>query len=472
MKVRESSFLNRGRRYRFKTRPYKHQVKALKFALRHYQGVALFMPMRSGKTKTAIDWVGMLHLKFGVKRVLIVCPLSVVGVWKKQLKIHLPEEYVGKIRFLIINYEKVYDREPYEVEGDRGWTPIPRQVLYRWRPHVVIVDEAHKIGNPSAAQSYHLWQLVEDVKPKAKMILTGTPFHRKILMVFGMYRFLNKEIFGTSFTVYKRRYGRWGGYGDLKLVGQKNRSEWREKISPITFLMKSLPLVAPQHEVVPYRLEESEAIYKSMADDFIAWVGDGVVEAPIALTRALRLSQICGGRLRDSEGTLRRVGREKRRAFSGLIGDEFVPNELQKFVVFARFVPELKDIVEVCRGAGYKVFLMYGKTSGDLREQRIAAFEESEGKAVFVSQVQTGALGIDLSSADVCVFYSLPESLVDYDQDCARIRTFKDKRTLTYYYLCGEGTIEEIHISALRANLNLIDSIERDPTILSYTTHG
>src|SRR4051812_24169722 len=397
MKVRESSFLNRGRRYRFKTRPYKHQVKALKFALRHYKGVALFMPMRSGKTKTAIDWVGMLHLKFGVERVLIVCPLSVVGVWKKQLKIHLPEEYVGKIRFLIINYEKVFDREPYEVEGDRGWTPIPRQVLYRWKPDVVIVDEAHKIGNPSAAQSYHLWQLVEDVKPKAKMILTGTPFHRKILMVFGMYRFLNKEIFGTSFTAYKRRYGRWGGYGDLKLVGQKNRSEWREKISPITFLMKSLPLVAPQHEIVPYRLEESEGAYKSMADDFIAWVGDGVVEAPIALTRALRLSQICGGRLKDSEGTLRRVGKEKRRAFSGLIGDEFVPNELHKFVVFARFVPELKDIVEVCRGAGYKVFLMYGKTPGDLREQRIAAFEESEGKAVFVSQVQTGALGIDLS---------------------------------------------------------------------------
>jgi hypothetical protein len=63
-----------GRRYRFKTTPYRHQKRALRHALRHYKGVALFMPMRSGKTKTAIDWVGMLHLKFGVERVLIVAP--------------------------------------------------------------------------------------------------------------------------------------------------------------------------------------------------------------------------------------------------------------------------------------------------------------------------------------------------------------------------------------------------------------
>lgn len=461
-----------GRRYKFKTRPYRHQKRALRHALRHYRAVALFMPMRSGKTKTAIDWVGMLHLKFGVQRVLIVCPLSVVGVWKKQLRIHLPDEYVGKIRFLIINFEKTYDRERYEVEGDKGWTPIPREVLYRWRPDVVIVDEAHKIGNPTAAQSYHLWRLVEECNPRARMILTGTPFHRKILMVFGMFRFLDSTIFGTSFAAYKKAYGRYGGYGGFKLVGLKNREQWRKKISPVTFLMKSLPIVAPQHEVVPYRLQESEGVYKSMADDFIAWVGDGVVEAPIALTRALRLAQICGGRLRDSEGKMQRIGREKRRAFQGLVSDQFVPNELHKFIVFARFVPELGDIIRVCKEAGYEVYLMYGKTPGHLRESRLADFDETENKAVFISQVSTGALGIDLSAADVCVFYSLPESLVDYDQDCARIRKFKDRRTLTYYYMVGEGTVEEVNIAALRANLNLIDAIERDPEILSYTVRG
>jgi SNF2 family DNA or RNA helicase len=115
---------------------------------------------------------------------------------------------------------------------------------------------------------------------------------------------------------------------------------------------------------------------------------------------------------------------------------------------------------------------MYGKTPRDIREQRIAAFDETEDKAVFIAQVQTGALGIDLSAASICVFYSLPESLVDYDQFCARIRKWKDKRTLTYYYLTGRGTIEEANLAALRANLDLIDALERDPQLLSYQARG
>lgn len=461
-----------GRKYKFKTKPYPHQIRALKHAIRHYKAVALYMPMRSGKTKTAIDWVGMLHLKLGITRVLIVAPLSVVGVWKTQIAMHLPDEYRGKIRFLIINFEKAYDREGYVAEGDRGWVPVPRRVLYKWRPQVIIVDEAHKIGNPSAAQSYHLWRLAEETLPVAKMILTGTPFHRKILMTFGMYRFLDKDIFGTSHAAYKREYGMWTGYGGFKLVGIKNKTRWLDKIRPYTFLMKQLPLVPPQHEVVTFRLEESEQIYKSMADDLIAELKDGTIfEAPIALVRALRLAQICGGRYRDPDGVLHRIGKEKRRAFSGLT-QQFKDNEQQKFIVFARFVPELKDIVEVCREAGYKVFLMYGKTPGKVRSARIAAFQETEGKAVFVSQVATGALGIDLSAADITVWYSLPESLVIYDQAYARTRKFKDGRTLTHYYMVGEGTVEEVNLDALQHNLELIDKIERDPSILSYTVHG
>jgi SNF2 family DNA or RNA helicase len=82
------------------------------------------------------------------------------------------------------------------------------------------------------------------------------------------------------------------------------------------------------------------------------------------------------------------------------------------------------------------------------------------------------ALGIDLSAAAIEVFYSLPESLVTYDQDVNRIRRFRDKRTLSYYYLIGEGTVEEVTLAALRSNLDLIDAIERDPLLLSYETRG
>jgi SNF2 family DNA or RNA helicase len=95
--------------YKYKTRPYKHQVKALRKIVR-LRGGLLAMPMRSGKTKTAIDWACVMYLKYyrGKKmRVLVVCPLSVKGVWKSQIRAHQPEEFKGKIKWKLVNYERL-----------------------------------------------------------------------------------------------------------------------------------------------------------------------------------------------------------------------------------------------------------------------------------------------------------------------------------------------------------------------------
>jgi superfamily II DNA or RNA helicase len=455
--------------YKFKTTPYKHQVKAIRKALKSLareNWAALFMPMRSGKTKTAIDLMCILQMKYGIRRVVIVAPLSVLGVWKNQLRIHKGEDF--KFRIVLLNYEKVFDRKMYK----DGWEPIKRRSLYKFKPELIIVDESHKIGDPFAVQSKHLYQLQAAFPDCKKIIMTGTPFHRKPHRTYGQFRFANENIFQMPYTRFKKKVSRWGGYGGVKFLGAKNERWLIKKIASGTFMMKMLPLVPHQHEAVPYDLEESLPAYRSMADDSIALLRNGsTIEAPIALVRALRLSQLCGGRLRDSDGDLVRVGREKQRAFGGLV-DQFLENDVQKFVVFHRFVPEIADSIKVCKDAGYKVYLMYGKTPRSLREQRIAAFEEDEGKAVFISQVQTGALGIDLSAASIAVFYSLPESLVIYDQAKARTRKWKDKRTLTYYYLTGRGTIEEANLAALHANLDLIDALERDPMLLSYSARG
>lgn len=461
--------LHRQVTYKFKTTPYRHQVRAIRKALRNLKRkrwAAFFMPMRSGKTKAVIDTMCILQAKYGITRVVIVAPLSVLGVWKNQIRIHKPENF--HFRIVLVNYEMVYDREKYE---DLTWEPKKRKSLYKFKPELIIVDESHKIGDPSAAQSKHLYYLQRAFPDCFKIIMTGTPFHRKPHKTYGQFRFADESIFPMPYTRFKKKVSKWGGYGGFKYLGAKNEKWFLKKISGGTFMMKTLPFVKPQHEVVPYDLEESLPAYRSMADDSIALIGKSTIEAPIALTRALRLAQLCGGRLRDSEGDMVRVGQEKRRAFSGLV-DQFVENEIDKVVVGHRFVPEMKDSIQVLKKAGYKVYLMYGATDRNLREQRIAEFDEVEGKAAFVCQCQTGALGIDLSASSVCVYYSLPESLVDYDQFCARIRKWKDKRTLTYYYLIGKDTIEEVHIAALRANLDLIDVLERDPMLLSYEAVG
>ena len=66
-----------GRRYTPKTKPYAHQVAAIKKLLKNGWGGALLMEPRTGKTKTAIDYSAILHLHEGVNRILVVCPVSV-----------------------------------------------------------------------------------------------------------------------------------------------------------------------------------------------------------------------------------------------------------------------------------------------------------------------------------------------------------------------------------------------------------
>jgi predicted helicase len=80
-------------KYKWKRRPYKHQVAAVKTAIAELGrsgGFALLMEPRTGKTKTAIDIAAILHGMGNVNRVLIVCPVIAIDVWVQELKANCP----------------------------------------------------------------------------------------------------------------------------------------------------------------------------------------------------------------------------------------------------------------------------------------------------------------------------------------------------------------------------------------------
>ena len=69
--------------------PYQHQRRAFEFSYRLFTedaspGAALLMEMGTGKTITSIAIAGALWLAGRVKRVLIVAPLSILGVWEEE----------------------------------------------------------------------------------------------------------------------------------------------------------------------------------------------------------------------------------------------------------------------------------------------------------------------------------------------------------------------------------------------------
>lgn len=77
-------------------------------------------------------------------------------------------------------------------------------------------------------------------------------------------------------------------------------------------------------------------------------------------------------------------------------------------------------------------------------------------------------MGIDLSAADTCLYYTLPTSLLHKDQADARIRLHGDKRALTYYYFLPVGTIHEDNFKALKEGLDLADYVTKHPSIIHH----
>ena len=76
--------------YKFKTKPYAHQMTALEKSWNR-ETYAYFMAMGTGKTKVLIDNAAMLYDKGKINGLLIVAPKGVIGTWhNNELPTHLP----------------------------------------------------------------------------------------------------------------------------------------------------------------------------------------------------------------------------------------------------------------------------------------------------------------------------------------------------------------------------------------------
>ena len=66
--------------YKFKTKPYDHQLKALEKSWdKEYYG--LFMEMGTGKSKVLIDEIASLYMRGKIFAALIVAPKGVYRNW-------------------------------------------------------------------------------------------------------------------------------------------------------------------------------------------------------------------------------------------------------------------------------------------------------------------------------------------------------------------------------------------------------
>ena len=466
---------NDNQRMPVKIKPYAHQDKAYAYVcdlLGVYtdeiqsRGVALLMEMGTGKTLVAIGVAGRLYLQGLIKRVLIVAPLSIRGVWQDEFAKHADYPYTMTIlagtperkrkqlhklsdnglQVVIVNYESAWRMEEDLLEYDAD---------------LIIADEGHKLKDGTAKQSQGMHKLGD--KTRYKLLLTGTVVTNREMDVYSQYRFLNYKIFGKKFYRFREQYFYMGGYGGYTPIFRKWRmQEFLEKVHSIAYRItkaECLDLPAITEEVCTVHLEpKAMALYTDIEQESFAELANSAVTPKIVLTKLLRLSQITGGHLSDDDGNLHTVSTAKLDALADIIDTAMA--EDKKLVIMARFVPELDDIRRLLDRKKIGYVVVRGDTND--RDNAVRRFQNNSNCRVFLGQIATAGLGITLTAASTMVFFSLDYSMSNYDQSKARIHRPGQLEDCHYIYLVCNGTIDRKVLQALQDKQDLAKMLVDD----------
>ena len=478
-------------KYRYRTQPFAHQKKALNRIIKLNGRCMLAMEMGTGKTKVAIDWASICYRNYGLRRVLVVAPLSVLSVWRRQIRQHSPVPariailsgstsdkarlvrgmskypYEKGIDWIVVNYESVWREDTHGTRLE--------DTIKKWKPDLVVADESHKIKHSTSRQSRSLSRL-GDAVPMA-LALSGTPITKSPLDVFGQFRFLNSAVFGIRWTDFKMEYGVWGGLSGFQLKAVKNLPRLKRKVRANSYqVRKEECLDLPEKlgdisdpagpNIVPVELPDRiMEFYGKMASEMIFEIeNDEKVTASIVLTKLLRLSQITSGHIVNTEGVTRILHDFKLRAGMDLITD--ITEQGEKVVVFTRFRSDYYRLHSLLEAAKIRHSVLSGDVPANQRERVVSDFQRSSQNLVFVSQIASGSLGIDLTASSQCLFYSWDYRWDHYVQAADRIHRQGQTKSCTYYHLVVPRTIDSLSLDILRKKGNLAKYVIHDPHTL------
>lgn len=429
------------------------------------KGFGLLFEMGCGKTLTAIAIAGAGYQMGKVERLLIVAPTSVVAVWPKELQEYAKIKYTCKtllgekkqrikqiddllkfpfkaLKVAVINYEST-------------WRPEILEKLKEFDADMVIADESQRIKTYDAAQSKAMHELGDQAR--YKLILSGTPVQTAAIDIWSQYRFLDKTVFGDNFFKFRGRYAIMGGYGNKKIVGYKDLEGLIKKEHSIAFRVTKdealdLPEQTFETRKIQFNQKEKNLYERIKKDSYAELDGGGHITATTVLTRLLRLQQLAGGFLvQDDAQKPQLVSRAKLDALGDIIED-YVIGSGKKLVIFARFIAEVKAIMELASKVlpkELKQVAIYGDIKKEDRGDIVKQFQEDPKTVLFIGQIDTAGTGITLTAADTCVYYSKNFNYATYSQSLSRIHRIGQRNCCTYIDLEIEGTIDELISKAL-----------------------
>ena len=465
--------------YKFKTKPYKHQLTALEKSW-NKETYAYFMEMGTGKTKVLIDNLAMLYDKGKIDGALIVAPKGVVKTWYEQeLPTHLPN-HIENVSVLwqpnITKQQQEKLESLFEIETALHILIMNVEAFSTEKgvkfaskflnSHKVLmaIDESTTIKTPTAKRTKNIIGLGKVAK--YKRIMTGSPVTKNPLDLYTQCEFLDPYLLDfTSYYAFRNRYAEMKTMHlrgrSIQVVDEfKNLAELSNTLQGFSYrVLKEDCLDLPPKSWTKRHITltaDQRKVYEQMKKAAIAVLNGKVTSTMTVLTQLMRLHLITCGHFTADDGSVQLI---KNNRITELM--DILEETEGKAIIWANYQRDVNEIIKAIvkeHGPG-SVVDYYGLTPQEERQENIKKFQNGSKCRFLIGTPQTGGYGITLTKANTVVYYSNGYDLEKRLQSEDRAHRIGQKKNVTYIDIICEDTVDEKIVKALRDKINIASEV-------------
>jgi SNF2 family DNA or RNA helicase len=418
-----------------KFKPMRHQVETASF-LTLYRRAFCFNDPGTGKTLSAL-WAADYLMKRGdVRRVLILCPLSIMhSAWMGDINSSIIHRSAVVAHHAQASRRIEMIQRDYEIviTNYDGLNLIADEINANGKFDLIIVDEANAYKNPSTRR----WKaLAKIIKPETYLwMMTGTPASQSPVDAYGLAKLVNPVGVPKFFTAWRDKVMnkvtqfKWAAKQDatatvfnaLQPAIRFTKAQCLD-LPPVITVTREVPMTAQQNKY--YKMLKEQLLVRAAGETISA------VNAGVAVNKLLQIS--CGAAYTDDKEVVEFDAAPRLNVL-----DEVLEETSRKVIIFALFRSSIDTIVNHLQKQGVATATIHGDVSPSKRAKIIEEFQglsardcpdpetratvnRMRGARVLVMQPQATAHGITLTAADTVVFYGPLMSVEQYIQCIAR----------------------------------------------------
>ena len=396
--------------------------------------------MGLGKTVQVISLIIKMKEENKLKKpVIVICPTTLIGNWKKELQTFAPDLtvsiYHGLERELNLNTDIIITT--YTI------LRLDKEKLVKTKWGMVVIDEAQNIKNTDTSQT----KAVKELKTDYRVAMTGTPVENRLNELWSIFDFINKGYLGTlrnfqkSYSVPIEKFKEYTRASRLKLA-----------VSP--FILRRLKtdktVIAdlPEKMVLDdycYLTKSQAALYEKTLNHMMESIHgeSGINRRGMILKLITSLKQICNHPFNYlKKGDMDKDGSGKLQKLISLV--ENIVDNNEKVIIFTQY-KEMGHILEevIATELSQNTLFFHGSLNTKQREEMLATFQNSLEHNILILSLKAGGLGLNLTSATNVIHYDLWWNPAVEEQATDRTYRIGQDKNVMVHRLITLGTFEE-----------------------------